>query len=120
MNNYKVSGKKLYKGKKYNVYSMDENRKRAIAESHRMLFLGNVNEKTFNFEKIRINNSYDKKSKKSDYHTLYLCRSDETDRMKKKRFFGKKMVRNSLKKETNKIIDEELDLLNDLNRNYDE
>lgn len=111
MNNTKISCRKLYKGKRWNHFSTDELRKRGIAESHNMLFLGNINEKKFNFDKIKVNNSLPKKAKKSDYHTLYLCRSNESDRMKKERSFGKKQVRLKLKKETQDQIHDAFEFL---------
>lgn len=105
----KQSSKKLYKVKKLRKYSIDEKRKGAIAHSNGCLYLGSVNEKTFNFEKIKDRNDYNKNTKKSDYNGAYLTRHDETDRMKKERFIGKKKLRNHLKRVTLNEIRESLE-----------
>ena len=87
--------------------NISERRKQAIAWSNHYLFLP-CNEKKFNFARIRTINGYDKHDKKTSYHTVYIKRHGETDRMKKDRHFGSKLVRNYIKKETKRIIDEDL------------
>ena len=87
--------------------NISERRKQAIAWSNHYLFLP-CNEKKFNFARIRTINGYDKHDKKTSYHTVYIKRHGETDRMKKDRHFGNKLVRNYIKKETKRIINEDL------------
>lgn len=101
----KFSGRKLYK--ESDAFSMHDARRSAIAHSNGYILLPQ-NEKIFDVERIRIKNDYGKKSKKSDYHTIYLTRHDESDRMKKDRFYGKKKLRNFLKKESKKEIENNL------------
>lgn len=49
-------------------------------------------------ERIKYKNEYNRNTKKSDYNGAYLTRHDESDRMKKERFIGKKKLRNHLKR----------------------
>lgn len=89
--------------KKRRCYNISLERKASIAHSNGYLCLP-TNEKLFNFTKIKLVNKYKKHAKKSSYHTIFLKRNDETDRMKKERHIGNKIVRSFLKKETKKII----------------
>lgn len=77
-----------------------------MASSNHYLCVPNASEKLFNFDKIRKKNGYSKRAKKSDYSTIYLTRHNETDRMKKERYFGRKKVRNKLKQELFKEMKE--------------
>lgn len=88
-------------------YNISERRKEAIAWSNHYLFLP-CNEKRFNFKRLKAINRFDKHDKKSSYHTVYIKRHGETDRMKKDRYFGSKLVRSFIKNETRRIIDEDL------------
>lgn len=88
-------------------YNISERRKQAIAWSNHYLLLP-CNEKKFNFKRLKSINGFDKHDKKSSYHTVYIKRHGETDRMKKDRYFGSKLVRNYIKKETKRIINEDL------------
>ena len=103
------SRKKLNKDKKIRKYAIDEKRNGAIAHTNGCLYWGSVNEKTFNIEKIKDRNDYNKNPKKSDYNGAYLTRNDGTDRMKKERFIGKKKLRNHLKRVTLNEIRESLE-----------
>lgn len=87
--------------------NISDRRKQAIAWSNHYLYLPS-NEKAFNFKRLKKINGFKKYDKKTSYHTVRIKRHGETDRMKLERFIGNKLVRNFIKKETAKIINEEL------------
>ena len=89
-------------------FNISNRRKEAIAWSNNCLFLP-CNEKRFKAKRIKVINGYKKYDKKSSYHTFYIKRNGETDRMKKDRYFGSKLVRNYLKQEAKQLINDELD-----------
>lgn len=88
-------------------YNISKQRTMAIAWSNHYLCLPS-NEKSFNFNKIKSKNKFGKYAKKSSYHTVYIKRHGETDRLKKERHVGNKLVRNFLKRETKNLLNEEL------------
>lgn len=108
MGRSKITGRRLYKGKKYNRYSIDQQRSSGLAESCGYLYLGNTNEKIFDLERLEQKNPKIKDGKKGILKKV-LKRDSETSRMKHKRKIGIKKLRNALKKETIKEITEDLE-----------
>lgn len=94
----------LRKGFKFHTL---EKRKQAIASSN-LIFYSPSYDKKFNFERLKKRNGLGKYIKKSSYGTVNIQRDYESDRMKKDRFIGNKLVRNFLKNETRRIINEDL------------
>lgn len=85
--------------------STKEERKIAICQSYNQLYIPNINEKRFNFERIKSKNKEFNLKKKTDYN-FELTRDSESDRMKRMRRNGTKKLRRYLKKETNNIIND--------------
>lgn len=104
----KIQGRRLYKGKKYNQYSIDQRRSSGLAKSCGCLYLGNTNEKIFDLERLEQKNPEIKDGKKGILKKV-LKRDCETSRMKRERKIGTKKLRNALKKETIKEITEDLE-----------
>lgn len=103
INNRKLHNVALSNKKGYNTCHL---RKEAIAWSNNYLLLPN-NEKLFNFERIKEVNRFNSDIKKDDYNGLHLKRHGESDRMKKERHYGKKVLRRYLKREALDLIEQE-------------
>lgn len=105
-----TSSNKLYKEALNGMssqYNISLQRKQCIAHSNGYLCLPS-NEKAFNYDKIKKAKHFKKYDKKHSYNTVNLKRHDETDRMKMERHIGSKKLRNFLKRETNNLINEDL------------